>query len=251
MTRKILTAIIFSSLLILAGCKQDADNTKLAPYLYDYVPVNVGHTVTYDVDSIVYSYDASTPGANQIYDTVYYQLKDVVLDTFIFNNQVHYDMAEYKRYDTTQPFPPGYLAWYSLRTITTYETVKNDLHFVNFVFPPISGLNWQGNTYLPANDTIQDTYQIYAGWTYTYTSVNTSAMINNNHLDSTATVTAINTESTNAIQGTVSMETYARHIGLVYREFEVINKQDPTSSYMYPNQANGFRVLTWYHSYTP
>jgi hypothetical protein len=40
-------------------------------------------------------------------------------------------------------------------------------------------------------------------------------------------------------------------VGLVYRQWEVINKQDPTSSWAYPNQAVGFRILTWFHSYTP
>jgi hypothetical protein len=31
----------------------------------------------------------------------------------------------------------------------------------------------------------------------------------------------------------------------------VINKQDPTSSWAYPNQAVGFRIFMWYHTYTP
>jgi hypothetical protein len=102
---------------------------------------------------------------------------------------------------------------------------------------------------LPANDTIPDTYQVYAGWTFTYTSVNAPATVNGHFFDSTAVVSEVNNQ--NLINDVLCSETYARHVGLVYRQWEVINKQDPTSSWAYPNQAVGFRILTWFHSYTP
>jgi hypothetical protein len=59
-----------ASLLVLAGCKQDMDNTKLSPYLYDYAPVNTGHYVIYDVDSIVFRF---VNPDSQFVDTVHYQ----------------------------------------------------------------------------------------------------------------------------------------------------------------------------------
>jgi hypothetical protein len=253
MTRKLAGAMIISVLLFMAGCKQDMDNTKLSPYLYDYVPVDVGHSVTYDVDSIWYTYDGST----QVYDTLHYQLKEVILDSGNSVCQYQpgvmcYGMAEYKRYDTTQPFPSYYQAWYFYTNMSSYVTVQQDLTFVRFTFPPITGSTWMGNEYLPANDTIFDTYQTYSlpsPWVYTFTSVNSPNTVNGHHLDSTSVVTQVNSQ--NAVNSTVCIETYARHIGLVYRQWEVINKQDVTSSWAAPNQANGFRILQWYHSYTP
>jgi hypothetical protein len=249
MIKKVPGIILVAALLLVAGCKQDMDNTKLAPYMYAYAPVDVGHSVTYDVDSISYNY---LQGDSQLIDTTYYQLMEKIIDTFYdINGVVNYGIAVYKRYDTTQPFPvSSYQAWKCIESRNTYETFENDLHFVKLTFPPINGNTWLGNEYLPANDTIADTYQIYNGWTYTYTSVNTPAMVNGHNLDSTVVVSEVNTELTNLIMGVVSQETYALHVGLVYKQFEVINKQDPTSSWTMPNQAVGFRIRMYYHSYT-
>ena len=251
MTRKIAAAIIVSALLTAAGCKQDMDHTKLSPYLYDYIPTDVGHSVIYDVDSISYSYDATQSGGQQVYDTVYYQIKETVLDTFYdASGYLHYGIAVYKRYDTTQPFSSfTYQAWQWTLNSTTFQSDENDLNFVKLTFPPIAGNTWQGNSYLPANDTIYDTYYVYNGWTYTYTSVNKPSNVNGHNFDSTVVVSDVNNQ--NKVQDVFCTETYALHVGLVFKQWEVINKQDVNSSWITPDQANGFRIQMWYHTYTP
>lgn len=247
MTRKTAGAAIIAALLLLAGCKQDMDNTKLAPYLYAYAPVNVGHSVIYDVDSINYAYIS---GDTQHIDTFHYQIKETITDTFYdINGKVNYGIAVYVRPDSTQPFPASYQRWKCIETRNTYETFENDLHFVKLTFPPINGNTWLGNEYLPANDTIADTYQIYNGWTYTYTTVNTPANIYGHQFDSTLVVSEVNNQ--NAVTDVLSTETYAMHIGLVFKQWEVINKQDVASTWANPNQAVGFRILMHFHSYTP
>ena len=247
MIKNLSAALMICALLLVAACKQDTDNTRLAPKLYDYVPLNVGHSVTYDVDSVVF---LSVGGASQVTDTFHYQIKEVVQDTFYdVNGKIRYQIYEYKRTDTTQAFVIWQEKAWWINNGTSFETQENDLHFVKLVFPPLIGVNWMGNEYIPANDTVSDTYQPYAGWKYTYTSVNAPATINGIHLDSTAVVTEINSQ--NLINDALSRETYARHIGLVYKEWEIIDKQDVTSGWDYPNQANGFRIRMRLHSYTP
>ena len=235
--------------MTLVGCKQDMDNTKLAPYLYDYLPASVGHSVTYDVDSIGYNYIV---GDTQIVTNVHYQLREVILDSgnsvCLYQPGVTcYGVAEYKRYDTTQPFPSNYLYWYFYLNKSTYVTNYQDLAFENFTFPPITGNTWLGNSLLPANDTIQDTYQPYAGWVYTYTSVNVPNTVNGHHFDSTAVVSDVN-DTTNLVNDVFCTEIYARHVGLVFRQFEVITKQGIFSSWANPDSATGFRIKQWFHS---
>jgi len=248
MTKKTAVALFISLLLVIAGCKQDMDNTKLAPYMYAYIPEDIGHSVTYDVDSISYIFVYCTP---QVIDTTYYQLKEVILDTLTpcQLGTPCYHMAEYKRYDTTQPYPVNYQSWYFYTTRTTYVADQNDLPIEKFVFPPIVGITWLGNSLLPANDTIADTYQNYAGWNYTFTSVNAPATVNGHFFDSAAVVSDV--LSQNYITDVLSTETYALHIGLVFRQWEVITKQSIASTWANPDSAVGFRVLTWYHGYTP
>ena len=229
----------------LAACNQDSDNVKLSDFLYDYAPVNTGHYVIYDVDSIAYNF--VSPFQNV--DTVHYQIKEVVQDTFYDNlGKMSYRLEEYKRSDSTTVFnaiDPN--AWYSYLSKNTYEKVEFDFRFIKLVFPPIIGNTWKGNQYLPTSDTISDVYQIYAGWDYTYTAVNIPTTINGLHFDSTLVATGVNRE--NKVDKKLSRETYARHIGLIYKEWEILNKQDVNSSWDAPNQVNGFRIRMRVNSY--
>jgi hypothetical protein len=245
MTKRVTCASIIVSLLILAGCKQDIDKTTLSPYLYDYAPVNTGHYVVYDVDSIRYNFVLPD---SQYVDTIHYQIKELVQDTFYDNlGNLSYRLEISKRYDTMQPLNVVDRAWYSYTSKNTYEKNEDDLRFIKLVFPPINGVTWKGNSYLPASDTNSDVYKTYAGWTYTYSAVNLPKAVNGNAFDSTLVVTEVDNQ--NLIDKKLSRETYARHVGLIYKEWEIINKQDVASSWAAPNMAVGFRIRMKIHTY--
>ena len=247
MIKRVALASLIVSLLILAGCKQDIDSTKLSPYLYDYAPVNTGHYVIYDVDSIRYKF---VQPDSQYVDTIHYQIKELVQDTFYDNlGKISYRLEISKRYDTMQPLDVVDRAWYSYLSRNTYEKNEDDLRFIKLIFPPINGETWKGNSYLPASDTTTDTYQAYANWTYTYSAVNLPKAVNGNAFDSALVVTEVDNQ--NLIDKKLSRETYARHVGLIYKEWEIINKQDVTSSWDAPYKANGFRIRMRIHSYHP
>ncbi len=238
---------LLAALLALAGCKQDMDNTILSDYLYDYAPVNKGHYVIYDVDSIVYNF--VQPSIQNV-DTIRYQVKELIADTFYDNlSRVSYRLELYRRPNSSVAFSDIDRVWYSYISKNTYERVEDDLRFIKLVFPPITGQTWSGNQYLPATDTTKDVYQAYAGWTYTYTSVNVPTTVNGQSFDSTLVVTGVNNE--NLVDKKLSRETYARHVGLIYKEWEKINKQDVTSSWDAPYKANGFRIRMRINSYHP
>ena len=237
--------IILTIAVVLASCNQDSADVKLSDYLYDYAPVNTGHYVIYDVDSISYNY--VSPFQN--IDTVHYQIKELVQDTFYDNlGKMSYRLEIYKRADSNTVFAAiDPHAWYSYLSKNTYEKVEYDLRFIKLVFPPIAGTTWKGNQYLPASDTTSDIYQIYAGWDYSYTAINVPATMNGLHFDSTLVATGI--DKSNLIDKKLSRETYARHVGLIYKEWEILNKQDVSSSWDAPNQVNGFRVRMKVNSY--
>src|SRR4051812_387123 len=109
MIKRVLFASIIAILLVLAGCKQDKDLTTLSPFLYDYAPVNVGHYVIYDVDSIVFRFAA--PDSQHV-DTVHYQIKELIQDTFYDNlGHLSYRIEVSKRYDTLSPLDVVSRAW--------------------------------------------------------------------------------------------------------------------------------------------
>lgn len=233
-----------AALLILAGCKQDTDRMTLSPMLYDYAPLRVGHYLLYDVDSITYTYADPIQTA----DTVHYQIQELISDTFYDNlGHVAYRIEVSKRYDTTSPLNVVDRAWYCFRTQNSFEKVEDDLHFIKLIYPPVNGVTWNGNSYLPASDTSSDIYQKYAGWVYSYSDVNRPKAINTLGFDSALVVTEVNDE--NLINKKLSRETYAYHVGLIYKEWEVINKQDVAASWAAPNKASGFRIRMRLHAY--
>ena len=245
MTKRVLYTTIMALMLILAGCKQDKDNTTLAPMQYDYAPVSVGHYVIYDVDSIRYNYLAPD---TQLIDTIHYQLREFMQDTFRDNlGNISYRIELSKRYDTLTSWNVVNRAWYSTLSRNTYEKNEDDLRFIKLVFPPVDGITWRGNSYLPTSDTNSTTYKAYAGWVYTYSSVNHWSIVNGLTFDSTLVVTEVDNE--NLIDKKLSRETYAKHVGLIYKEWEIINKQDVASPWTAPYKAVGWRIRQRIHSY--
>ncbi|MBS1622597.1 MAG: hypothetical protein JST83_01155 [Bacteroidetes bacterium] len=244
MIKRVSYSLLVLLLFILAGCKQDTDHMTLSPMLYDYAPLRVGHYLLYDVDSITYTFADPIQTA----DTVHYQIQELISDTFIDNlGNTAYRIEVSKRYDTTSSLAVVDRAWYCFKTRNSFEKVEDDLHFIKLIFPPVNGVTWNGNSYLPASDTSSDIYRAYAGWTYTYSDVNVPKAINGLGFDSAVVVTEINEE--NLINKKLSRETYAYHVGLMYKEWEIINKQDVSASWAAPNKATGFRVRMRLHAY--
>jgi hypothetical protein len=244
MIKRVSLVSLIATILILAGCKQDKDSTTLSPYLYDYAPVYTGHYVLYDVDSVVFSYTDPVQTA----DTIHYQIQEFIQDTFYDNlGKVSYRIEVSKRYDTLMPLDVVNRAWYSSLSRNTYEKNEDDFRFIKLIFPPINGQTWNGNSYLPVVDTSSGIYKAYVGWVYTYSDVNLPKTVNGLPFDSTLVVTEINEE--NKIDKKLSREIYARHVGLIYKEWEIINKQDVNSSWDAPYKATGFRIRQRVHAY--
>ncbi|MFN8275978.1 MAG: hypothetical protein U0T84_00710 [Chitinophagales bacterium] len=243
MKRIVLIGFIGVGLLLLAACKKT--NYEFASdYLLDYAPNNVGHYVVYDVDSIRYKFILPS---TQLVDTIRYQLKEELTDTFYDNLGRMVQRLEVSRRSTSVDAWSLDRVWYSYRSGTVYEKVENDWRFIKLVFPPLNGVTWSGNSYLPANDTTEDAFKVFANWKYEYADVNTPGVINGLQFDSTLTVNEVNEE--NLIDKKKSVARYARQVGLIYKEWQLINKQDVTSTWDNPQQANGFRIFMRVNSY--
>lgn len=198
--------------LLLFSCKNKKDSF-IIDYQYDYAPLDSGHYVIYDVDSILYTY-------NQIQhnDTAHYQLMEMVGDTFYDNtNDLSYELNLYRRADDNSPWVYD-RKWSVKRKANTFQKNEIDMRFVKLVFPPQQDEGWNGNVYIP----ITDPYRIFENWEYHYTDVNVPYSVNNLNFDSTITVSEV--DNTNAIEKTLRKEVYAKHVGMIYQEWEYLTK---------------------------
>lgn len=196
----------------LFGC-HDKTETLNIDYKYGYFPLDTGKYLTYAVDSI------SSYNSNNKKDTVTYQLKELVADTFYdADNELSYRLELYRRADNNSPWAIDRV-WYEKKTTYNVQKVEDDIRFIKLVFPPKQDGTWNGNIYVPTTEPYRD----FQNWNYHYESVDVPYTINSFSFDSSITVIGVN-DST-FVDKRLRKEVYAKNLGMVYQEWELKTKQ--------------------------
>lgn len=194
----LLAAIVFASM---PSCKKDP---QPEPYFgYDYFPINKGHWVVYDVDSI--DFNAFTGKV----DTFQYQVKEVIGDAMApegGENKTYSSvlMERYSRPSGNEPWSLNWVGFVNLHK-ERLEKVENNQKIVKLIFPIRRNLTWKGNAFNNLEE-----------WDFKYLEAHEAMNIEGNRFDSTVTVLQV--EDFNLIEEKKYKEIYARNIGLVSKE---------------------------------
>ncbi len=230
-------------LLLFAACKKD--NQAYNPnYQYNLYPIDSGHYVIYDVDSILYTYSAPV----HTNDTVHYQWMQVMGDTFTDNlGNVNYKIYCYRRPDSLSQWTAVKLA-YAIRTVTNMQIIEDDLRFIKLAFPPQLNETWNGNIYIPSSS-LNDAYSAFANWNYFYENVDTSYSYGNISASNAVVVSDVNT--VNLINKTVRTEIYAPNIGLIYENYEILSNNNLVPGAWDSIAQTGFSIYMRAVQYNP
>lgn len=222
--------LFFAFCTFLTSCKNKQDTFNI-DFQYDYAPIDSGHYVIYDVDSIYYLFNEV-----QDTDTIHYQIKEEVGDTFYLLNELCYELDLYRRSNSTSPWMYD-RKWIVKRTASTFQKTENDVKFIKLVFPPEQDKEWNGNVYA----SVVDPFNNFSDWNYHYESVGIPLLMNGLNFDSTLTVVEVN--DSNAIQKRLRKEVYAKGVGMIYQEWEILNAGE---GIVFPNwqtgKISGFRI---------
>ncbi|MBL7779296.1 MAG: hypothetical protein JNK66_13530 [Chitinophagales bacterium] len=223
-------SVISIGLLLVVSCSKT--ETFAIDYHYNYFPLETGKYVAYDVDSITYTY---VSGGTPQRDTVRYQTKELVADTFYDNlNQLNYRLEVYRRANSSDSWNI-WKVWSAKAATTNTQKDEDELNFIKLIFPPKEGATWEGNIYLPETDP----YKVFRNWNYTYSSVHQPYSVNGLSFDSTLTVNQVDAQL--AIEKTFRKEVYAKNVGLIELQWEYLATQTVPANYVNGN-LNGFRV---------
>ena len=141
------------------------------------------------------------------------------------------------------------LTYFVTPTREVVEVLEENLKFQKLRLPVNNGFNWHGNSFLPSTPYFE-LYQFSNDedinlWDYTYSGVNEPAVINDNIYDSTVTVVQVADSSNVPIEFPDGLayrnywtETYAKNIGLIYKEVVMWEYQPPNSGN--PGFRSGF-----------
>ena len=214
--------------------------------LSDYIPLQPGKYITYRLDSMIFTNFGTVAVTHR------YQMKHIV-DAEITDNlgRPSFRVYTYIRDSAGTQSWSASGSYFITLLATQAEATDDNFRVVKLHLPIKEGYEWNGNTYLaddpyyPSYDFINDndmrdwdfTYDIfepatsYRGNNYTdvYTVLQQDDYLN-------APVTNINTIG----YKTLSIEKYAKSIGMVYKKYELWDYQtDPTDHY------TGFGITLW------
>lgn len=206
----------------------------------DYFPTLINHSVTYQIDSIIYNTFTESVDTNTL------QVKEVVVGNGTdLEGRPRTEIARYVRYNTD-------ISWdniiprifYTVRTERVAERVEENQRFVKLTFPPLEGAKWAGNEYL---DTEDDFWAVFDDWQYEYEQVGGQESVNGLNFDNTITV--LQNDFATLKDRIYGKEIYAKGVGLIYKEFmnlELLAQTLPSIEAIgWPERANDGIHVIW------
>jgi hypothetical protein len=213
----------------LVGCEAESEELELEKPEAYIIPLQVGKSITYQLDSTVF-----TQAGRQM-ETHSYQEKNVIDGQFIDNSgRTSYRIYRYLRNEAgTSPWIPA-----GTHTITaldnTVEVNQNNIRIIALSGPLKEGQTWKGNKFVGPepyasfyNFSNDDNLN---AWDFEITSVGGTEIFNNRPIENIITVNhvdeIVNVSPNNNVidekayaSKIVSIDKYAKGIGLVYQEY--------------------------------
>jgi len=237
----------------ITGCKKTISYKQTSDFAGDptdyFLTLQVGKYATYRLDSLNFYY------YGQLDTTTSYLAKDSVESSITDgSNHQAWLVTRYLSDLSGSYWVPSqtYTVTPSLQQVWVTE---NNLRYLKLASPITEGLTWAGNSTLPYApfkdffDFSDDSHLSLGDWTYTYQKVGQPYTLGTTKYDSTVTVLQANDSINVPIvdprsfgSKTYWIETYAKHIGLVYRHTAIWEYQPPTPNGTQSGYKIGFEL---------
>ncbi|MFZ6012684.1 MAG: hypothetical protein ACOYXT_20230 [Bacteroidota bacterium] len=193
----------FIGLLIVALAACDKEGEVPADVGKDYFPLQKGHYQIYTIDEIRYS-EVAAP------ETLAYELMTEVVDSFPQQGGYTYIVHRSTRANSGAPWQ--FLDTWSVRAESRELVIaEGNVSFVKMVFPVKAGNTWDGNKF---NTQEEDEYEM--------TSVGEPFTVNDITFSQSLTINQNDNGDLIVFQDKRS-ETYARDVGLIFKESVQLN----------------------------
>ena len=188
-----------------------------------YFPLFIGHSITYQCDSIVYDFEISG-STLKIASTTFIQERTT--DTLLDNTgQLTYTIERYERKAETDPWLLTKI-WLARQDNTQAIRIEDNLTFIRLIYPMDRRSEWDGNVLIDANREIEiagERMRPFVNWRYEVDSIDIAQQIGAFAFDSVLVITEV--DETNVIERRLSRSKYAKGKGLVWREQWILDSQ--------------------------
>lgn len=187
---------------------------------YDYFPLEVGRMWEYEVDSIIYDPSATGTNVDSFRTYVREQITDTLLDGA---GNVLYRAERYSRRSDTLPWRAEKVFTLSREGRRAFRTEDN-LRFIKLVFPAGVGKSWDGNAFFdPGLEVLVagESIQMFNFWDYRILEREAAATVGGLRFEDVLLVQNANNDG-NIIERRYAVERYARGVGLIFREMDIL-----------------------------
>lgn len=208
---------------VFSACERETEVVDI-DFGYEYFPLQIGQSLEYVVDSIIY--DPAVSGT-QI-DTNSWQVKETVIDSFLaLDGQVWYRIERFQRQTEAQPWQIEKV-FATARTPSKAFRTEDNLQFTKMIFPIRANASWDGNAAFPANviqvEVAGEQVQMFKDWgKQMVLSVDAPFQIADATFPNVLTIQLANSD--NLVEYRQGKEYYAKGIGLIYRELQILDTQ--------------------------
>ncbi|QEK51561.1 hypothetical protein FYC62_07710 [Pedobacter aquae] len=203
--KKLGYAVLIFVVMLASSCTKEK-NAAPKSFQYEYYPLAKTKVWVYDVDSTHIDKFNNSRVTN-----FKFQIKDSIADFFIgLSGDTIFRVERYKKQNNSNiwVFQKSIARSKSIRAAE--ETLDNQT-FVRLIFPPEFGAQWNGNS---RNNIGEQSYTI--------TDFEVAKEVNGINYPTTLSITQIDVN--NLIEEDFATETYAKDIGLIYKEVKNIEK---------------------------
>ena len=223
------------------SCKDETEEVVID---YSYFPTEMGKSLVYQVDSVIYDLFS-----NELYNRTNWVKEEIVKMDTDLSNRPRYHVHHYEKSEFTETWSGiSPRTWYTIKTDLQVERVEENLRFIKMTFPISAETNWYGNHQI---DTNEERWRHYADWEYKYEDIGDAYTLSNgNSFDNTVTVTIFESQSLiNATHKRFIKEVYAKDVGLVFREITNLrlsaSELPSLDEFPWPDRANDGTIVKW------
>ena len=215
-------ACVFVLSCFLIACTERETETVEVDFGYDYFPLAVGKSWTYRIDSIFF--DPAIGGT--AIDTIATFLQETIVDTFInLEGHTAYRVEQFFRRNSSEDWKLVKVFTLSRDENRAFRTEDN-LTFVKLTFPAKVNNQWNGNAFLDEFlkvDIKGEQVEFFKNWDYLILEQGQLYELDTFRFEQHLIIQ--NADDENLIERRYAVERYARGVGLITRDLEILDTQ--------------------------
>lgn len=204
------------------SCEKNTVETVEIDYGYEFFPLGIGHTWTYEADSIIYD---PAPGGTFV-DTIHFFIQERITDTLRDNEGALIYRILYSEKQGEGPWSPVNVYTAKLEKTRVLRSEQN-FTFIKLVFPLTVGDRWEGNAFVDPQTIIrvaEEPIAVFKDWSG-YELLQRLDTYSIGDTDYSDVIEVELSDADNGFELRKGKEFYAKGVGLLYQELMILDTQ--------------------------